>query len=276
VQESSTPTRSEICNHELALEWDLSSRRISWSDYHAATRSTNQFQVYSCLETRTNITGITLDNAGDLWVSTAGQGVFHISGHQPISNAVWAHFDSHTSALASDYVHSIAVDQNNNLLALTDNGIERFDGAHWEQLEVTVLADPATIFVDSQNGTWVGSEMGACQLSGEQCIPIVTNVKVAAFAEAPDGTLWIGTHDGLLQYDLEGRRQTWFDTENSALPGNQVERLYRDSAHGLWIIAMAPWSNTGIPFPLRAFLGFCLFGYLFIHVRRGYKQLKTI
>jgi diguanylate cyclase (GGDEF)-like protein len=81
---------------------------------------------------------------------------------------------------------------------------------------------------------------------------------VESMAQTPDGYLWLGTQEGLAQFD--GIRLTVFDKSNTkALHHNRVTALLADRAGGLWVGTeggglarlhdreWAEWSGLGLP-----------------------------
>jgi ligand-binding sensor domain-containing protein len=110
-----------------------------------------------------------------------------------------------------NYVLSLAVDQQAvKWFGTWGAGLSRFDGQNWRNFTVkdglpgNFVAD---IFIDSDNGLWVGTEGGIGYFNGTQWIKYtraegLIDDSVFAIARDKTGSKWFGTLDGLSK--LEG------------------------------------------------------------------------
>ena len=69
--------------------------------------------------------------------------------------------------------------------------------------------------------------------------PIITNdisnQRVTSFAEDAQGHMWIGTFRGLNRFNVHEYQQHFCTNEETTLPDNQVQFLYKDSRDRLWV-----------------------------------------
>jgi ligand-binding sensor domain-containing protein len=110
-----------------------------------------------------------------------------------------------------NYVLSLAIDQHGvKWFGTWGAGLSRFDGQNWRNFTVkdglpgNFVAD---IFIDSDNGLWIGTEGGIGYFNGTQWINYtraegLIDDSVFAIARDKSGSKWFGTLDGLSK--LEG------------------------------------------------------------------------
>ncbi len=162
--------------------------------------------------------------------------------------------DERPTSLAHDFCSSLTVDTHGRLIVGTLAGVDVMtsdDGtfAHWNTH--SSFGPLSSDFVDCMltlgQQLWVGTESGGVvQLSPLPLLisnyahsadpaSLATNLVNAMWA-APDGSLWVGTVEGGLNFMAAGTRSfTHYTTANSALPHNTVSTLAADSNGRLWV-----------------------------------------
>ena len=133
---------------------------------------------------------------GRIWIGTAELGLFSLEQGRlvPFPDV----------SLKGEIINTIASDPAGNLWLATPQGLRGYD-AQLHRLPVGPSASLKTLFVDSHGVLWLGSvgegvfryQNGAfTQLTRAQGL---AGDDVLAFAESPDGSIWVGTSDGLTQ-----------------------------------------------------------------------------
>lgn len=173
------------------------------------------------------------DREGSLWIGTNG-GLMRL-GDAP--------FSSLTSrlGLSDDYVRALLEQPDGSLLVATSQGLNRAQGASAEPFpRSSGLASLSVLsLAHSRRGFWAGSYAeGALRvvddrvverIGGDQGLP---SDEVRALFESADGSLWIGTPQGLARWH-EGRVQVW--SRADGLPGDYVVALHEDADGSLWV-----------------------------------------
>ncbi len=147
------------------------------------------------------VTTITPAAIGGFWVGTEGAGRYlikpngEISAHPP--DDVW-HED--VSCLLEDVSGRIWMGMFNYGLWLCDK--QHLNGRY---LPNPTAGYPNALFQDSHKTVWVGTTLGAARYEIDRTIPLqilLTNFDVRCFAEASDGSIWMGLQEGgLFRYD---------------------------------------------------------------------------
>jgi ligand-binding sensor domain-containing protein/signal transduction histidine kinase len=141
---------------------------------------------------------------GELWVGTA-RGLARFSGGraEPVASLSTA-----VSALHRETDGTLWIGDAQGLARLQDGRLDRFDEG--EQLERGDLGAIRSIGRDDQGVVWIAANGKLRRLDGailrRDPSPIVATItKVRAMARDADGTLWLGTGEGLVRR----RRGTW-------------------------------------------------------------------
>lgn len=155
--------------------------------------------------------------AGDtVWIGTDGGGVlaFDVSSG---SLQTIAHDTALPSSLPGDSVRGLMQDHAGNVWVATDLGVAHYDPNARKAFALQPSSNEAHslantnvrgIFVDSRQRIWLGMSSGrvdVIDLPGEEIHHlelggVQTRRDVQAFAEMPDGTIWVGTQ-GLARID---------------------------------------------------------------------------
>ncbi|MDE0185920.1 MAG: Ig-like domain-containing protein [Candidatus Poribacteria bacterium] len=189
-----------------------------------------------------------------LWVGTdSGIVVFSpIIADEP---SIWRHF-RRADGLKNDSVQSLAVDAAGDVwvgtgILLADEpgffpGLDRFDGDQWHA-EEDIFEEfgeiVAVMYSDSRGRLFFGT-VGDAASDGELWVyhggilnRISPNISgsINAIMESSDGSIWIGTSDGILILDGEALQQTNRLTTDDGLVDNRVQALFRDEPDRMWI-----------------------------------------
>ncbi|HRG27996.1 MAG TPA: two-component regulator propeller domain-containing protein, partial [Chitinophagales bacterium] len=149
----------------------------------------------STLEPNTQITALSEDVAGNLWIATNNQGIYIRT------NSTWMHLTEEDSLSANNITCLFKDSQGMLWIGTQNNGVMTYNGKSFDRY---------TYF---DNG-------------------LISN-HISCITEDKSGLIWFGSPDaGLCSYDGKGFS---FYTENDVLTSNNVASLAFDSKGGLWV-----------------------------------------
>ena len=211
-----------------------------------------------------NITSITRDHTGDLWVSTLGGGASRMNPTtQHFKN--YRHNPHDDSSLGQNTVWEIREDSQNNLWLSTDHGgLNRFNREedsflrlmHSPHDNTTLLTNNVrSVFEDRDNNLWVSTyplgvnviTAGSTQfthLKHMQDQPTsLSHSGILTFANSQEGHLWVGTEGGLSALNPD-TLESWHYTAEPGTPGklqfNAVLSIAEQETGELWV---GTWSG---------------------------------
>ena len=170
------------------------------------------------------------DSQNRIWMGTAGDGLFY-----------WQHGRLQTfpdPTLKDSVISAVTVDQQGNIWVGTGNGLHCYD-ANFESIPVTGIetAQPKALLVDRHGVLWVGSGSGGLirHKNGvfstlQQSDGLASN-RILSLAESDDGSLWIGTEDGISQL-LDVKFPSF--TTAQGLVSNSTLAVAASPQGGLW------------------------------------------
>jgi len=193
-----------------------------------------------------NVHSLFKDSKGRIWVGTYTQG---LNQYLPESDTFesYKHDENNVSSLSNNRVWWINEDKNGNLLIGTNNGLDSFnpDTKEFKKID-TVTARVRTIYWDSNDNLWLGTQKGLCQLdlesSNVDCFinteedtaaNVITSIYEDSFKK-----LWIGTSNGLNTFDVENKAFERYILNNSnvnSLSNNDIRAIFEDESSNLWI-----------------------------------------
>jgi diguanylate cyclase (GGDEF)-like protein len=169
----------------------------------------------------------------------------------------WMRFDEDIT-LARSPINNILRDHDDNLWVSTNSGFARLRDARLaEKIDETNLRATRSVissFEDREGNLWLGSQLeGLARIwngwTRRYSIGDGLNDRIVwSLSRAPDGTLWVGTNDGLSTFD--GKRFTPV-IPGSALPHPQAYNLMAE-ADQLWIgtrRGLAVWRDGRVETP---------------------------
>jgi signal transduction histidine kinase/CheY-like chemotaxis protein/ligand-binding sensor domain-containing protein len=174
---------------------------------------------------------ITKGKSGRIWIGTSEQGVYYWEGGR-----LTRHPDK---SLQKNLIVSIAEDSRGFLWVSTAGS-----GLHCYDLELAPVALPSgpisttALLIDSHGVLWVGTA-GQGLMRYKDGVPSsfhksdgLAGDRIVSLAETPDGSLWIGTTDGLTQFS-DVKFPTYSKTEGLVTEGALAVGAARDG--GVWI-----------------------------------------
>ena len=124
----------------------------------------------------------------------------------------WTTFYQQTSALPSNIVRTVALDQAGRVWVGTARGVA--------VLELPPQGEPVWTLYNQDNSGLADND-------------------VRAIAAAKDGLVWIGLNRGLARFDVEANRWTTFTPYNSPLPAGVLNDVILAPDGGVWIATQA-------------------------------------
>ena len=166
--------------------------------------------------------------------------------------------------LPSNRINALAEDRQGYLWIATRDGLARYDGVGYRVWRVgDGLRDNHvwTVFVDSRDRVWVGTQNGGLSVLDAQrrgfthysrdSDPRIGSNDVWSLAQTPDGAIWFGTSDGGLHRLADDGGITRFMPEPGdphSLPSAAVTWLRVDRKGRLWVgtyQGVARWNGQG-------------------------------
>lgn len=189
------------------------------------------------------------DRRGYLWIATFGGGANRFDP-QTETFTVYRHAAQDSLSLSHDTVWAFAEDAQGALYIATNNGLNRF---HAESETFSYFSPPTAknnvfnTIAAEENTFWLSTPEAvyAFDAATQQFTPLLTaqelqaNLSRGALARAANGDMWLGTDQGLAQFDPRTRRLQRFAHEaqsrNSSLPHNIVTSIHVDRNNNIWV-----------------------------------------
>jgi ligand-binding sensor domain-containing protein len=204
----------------------------------------HSFKRYVSADSLANyeITAITLDTVGNVWIGSYGGGVSKFDG------ANWTRY-TQVDGLASNGVLSIGKDPAGSLWFGTDSGVSKFDGATWTTYTTVdgLAGDWVTaVSSDLTGNLWFAVSIecfgGGCQVVGLSKFDGATWTTytianglasnwVQAITSDAAGNVWFGTDSGVSKFD--GTKWTTY-TSNDGLASNLISSIASDASGSIW------------------------------------------
>ncbi len=170
--------------------------------------------------------------AGDLWVGTP-DGLYH-SQQNRLSHLTSA------DGLPDDFIRSLLADGPDAVWIGTRHGAAHLRAGSVDRLLTTAEGLPSDVVgttLRTRDGTlWFGTLHGLARLQGGRAEPVALAGgdpadSITALAEAPEGTLLVGTHSGMLAFSHAG---PFTAVRVSGIQG-EIDALLPDAAGNLWV-----------------------------------------
>lgn len=188
-----------------------------------------------------NITTVTADSSGQIWVGTRNSGVARYDGSR------WVSYRGRSQIL-SDQIKDLYADPKGVVWAATPSGLARYDGDSWSTVRFS-LFDLTTPPVNAVTGVgefvWVGTDRGVYHFDGKNwgffgLNEGVINENILDMAIAPNRSVWVATPSGIGYFDgVRWDRYTVKDglpdlpaTQLLAAPDNTVWITFEDAENG--------------------------------------------
>jgi serine/threonine protein kinase/ligand-binding sensor domain-containing protein len=175
------------------------------------------------------------DGSGGIWFAHDGEG---LSRYDPV-NETWKQFDEETGAL--DWPSRPGVDSSGNIWIGGYGELKRYNGSVWLSFSPQQLAD-ATIYqvaLGPDEVQWLVTDVGLIRHDAatdswvtftEADHPLLLDISDLYVAR--DGTVWVGSYDGLVRYD----GKEWRTPTTAGNPPAYAEALAEAPDGSLWVV----------------------------------------
>nr|WP_298719004.1 hybrid sensor histidine kinase/response regulator [uncultured Steroidobacter sp.] len=203
------------------------------------------------------VRSIVEDHAGALWIGTFDSGVYRLDP-QTRKVTSFRHDASNPRSLSNDRVRALLEDDAHRVWIATSDGLNLFDrtsesfvryGRDADNPHSLRDDDVMSLYQDRSGVVWVGTRAGGAShwnprswSFGHYRSPLFANTAVNSFADDGEGTVWVGTSDGLVEIDSRKRSEIRLTRESPGplrLSDNSVMALLYDRAGSLWIGTMS-------------------------------------
>ena len=180
------------------------------------------------------------DRNGNVWIATSNDEVFRYD----LKEENYRYDLALNAKLQSRRIAALETDRSNNLWLGTDRALIMWNEKKKESQTYTnfnghSVNNITSLFSDSRGNLWIGTEERnglTRHLPGTQTFTSVdfgADVGPTCITETPDGTIWVGTIDGL--YGLRADTVWKSLTETDGLLMNSINLLQADSGGNLFI-----------------------------------------
>jgi ligand-binding sensor domain-containing protein len=215
------------------------------------------FQPNAGTASATPITALRVSSSGAVWIGTDGDGLFRldpktrqVARYRSDPNDWGTISDDHVAVLLEDRAHTLWIGTANGLHRMTDAGrVTRYQHDPNDPDNPTNLAfaSVVSLFQDAGGVMWAGGfTVGLCKFDENRMKfgHYRTSSYAKSFFQDPDGSLWVGTLNGLYRYDWSAGKVTIYHSlgrpvgavkEPVSLRSVWIVALHRDRRGTLWI-----------------------------------------
>jgi ligand-binding sensor domain-containing protein/signal transduction histidine kinase len=139
-----------------------------------------------------------------------------------------------------DFTQVLVDSEGNTWFATGGSGLYKYFIQDFDRCSSENMKSIHAIFKDSHGASWVGSNTkGLWKIKNGKVTSYADRAElprneIYCIAEAPDGTVWVGTSYGLGKYDEEKDKFTWY-TRDDGLSNASIISVQFDENGGLWI-----------------------------------------
>ncbi len=182
------------------------------------------------------VTGIEIDNTGNKWISTYGEGLIKYDG------ITFTAYNTNNSNLPYNFLNDVKIDSNGTIWVSHQGGISKFDQTSFSTYSPTNNYGYITmkLAIDNQNNIWISSGGDGIYVFDQTNFIEHYTTTNSGLPNSPlnsinfdnNDNLWIGTvYDGLIKFD--GTNWTEFNTSNSIIADNNVS--IQTSNNDIWV-----------------------------------------
>ncbi|MGQ0733431.1 MAG: two-component regulator propeller domain-containing protein, partial [Acidobacteriota bacterium] len=206
---------------------------LAASQAEVLTRQSGAFRTMLSLDPGTIITDAASDHAGQLWIAS-NRGV-----------AIALPVGGPTQSLSTDHglldnnVNTLLIDREQNIWLGTESGLSRLRPGPFSlftRKDGLPHAFVRALTEDINGRLWVGTRDGVAIRDGDrfESIPLdgAPDRRVYALGGLPDGSMLVGTREGLVLYS-EGVKRVYHQSDG--LPDDFITSLLADPRGGYWV-----------------------------------------
>ncbi|MEM9255551.1 MAG: two-component regulator propeller domain-containing protein, partial [Pseudomonadota bacterium] len=189
---------------------------------------------------------VVADTQGDIWASSVKNGVFRIN---PSSGVVtnYRHSGDDSASLSSDHTFDVYNDSEGRIWVATDSGLDLFDRTtdgfvRYNNRNTDLSQDIVISVYQSREGMyWIGQRNGLSAgvrtvfKTYDQVHSGLSNNSINVFAETSDGSLWVGTDDGLNRLRPGSATFTWVNEATQPSLSSPIVMSLLGEGSILWV-----------------------------------------
>jgi len=187
---------------------------------------------------KARVRSLAVGNDGRVWACD-------VQGHLAVFTAQGVPAGDMGYPLSRLWVNKVVCGHNGDLWVGTDDGLLRYDGTRWYELNeanglpkagiLDIAVDSTDLIVGTSAGLAIRTGNTFTVIDSAQGLPAM---RVHAVLKAQDGTFWAGTPAGILRIAPQGTglhtRRFIPITEANGLGHNDVRSLYQDRSGAIW------------------------------------------
>ncbi|GLX80042.1 hypothetical protein tinsulaeT_33820 [Thalassotalea insulae] len=183
-----------------------------------------------------NILALFEDQNNQLWIGTDGGGLNRFN-KQTNTFKHYLNDPSNSNSLISNSINDIIQDSNGNYWIATSKGLDKFDGQNFTHYLSN--HNIKTVFIDDTDILWVASKKNGLKQSDVNNIDFISvnfpqNSQAVTTIIQDNNSLWLGSENGLVLYDINTQKVTSHDVVTSHLANIHITSLLKHH-NDLWI-----------------------------------------
>ncbi len=213
-----------------------------WIGTHDGLNRYKEGKISSSPAHDTNITAISGDREGNLWVGSAYEGLFRLHPGQFVTY-------TQDDGLDNNHIFTVTEDHTGTIWVGTEKGLSAFrDDKFTSYSSKAGLPEKNTISLLEDRGghLWVGVEdfglyrsHSPVECAHPPCKLAFDNIKPHIYTRVMfqdrSGAIWVGSDDGVIRYSDERATSSTVYTERNGLLSNAVRSFAEDQAGNVWI-----------------------------------------
>lgn len=163
---------------------------------------TEKYKVYKLGIIAEEITSINIDNANNIWLSTAYSGFYKLNGKE------WINYGQEELGFTVSRINNIEIDSKNNLWAGTNNGLIHYDGTKWinyfSNSTPNIKSVVSSVYVDKFDNVWFVRDDSLWKYNGYSWNGHLFNfpaTQVQKITSDNYDNIWIGSYGSLFKFD---------------------------------------------------------------------------
>lgn len=233
-------TSDQISNYIRVVKVDSENNKWIGASRGLCKFNDSTFKYFSEF-TDKDVSDISFDSSGNIWICTFNHGLYRINKEGNISDS----FNVSNSEISTNELNKMVIDKSNNKWIATHySGLIKFNGSQWFSFDTTNSALQTNwikdIAVDSLNNILFGAlNFGLVIYDGtsmtfhnsETGIPLHSD-QIDAIAFSDNGETWLGGNQGVTNFN--GTNSIAYSTEDNSLRHDDIYDIVQDFEGVFW------------------------------------------